>query len=241
MKACELENLLLRNMIENDTVNNTILPKVKECSDNIFDVNGDVIIVNYDIDSLGVKFNNVSGSFWVISSKLNSLEILPAYVGGRVTLFGNQLESLKGFNTKGTKFIDLDDNYLTNLDGIDPNYDGHLSAKNNFLFEVPKTKKYNLDYVNNFVIGSNIKVQKNNPGNSINKANIEIAIKRFEDKFYNSEKVKKALEIKGEDFLLKFLDDVEQRNSDLDLDLSDLKGWVRISSKAENLKDILDI
>ena len=60
------------NSIKNYTIND----------DMSIDVDGDVTIYNNNQDTLPLKFNNVSGDFILISTRLISLKGCPNYIGG---------------------------------------------------------------------------------------------------------------------------------------------------------------
>ncbi len=69
---------------------------IKINTDLSIDVEGDVDLSDMNLKKLPLKFNNVSGSFWVTNNELETLEGSPQWVGGDYFVYGNNLKNLEG-------------------------------------------------------------------------------------------------------------------------------------------------
>lgn len=83
--------------------------------DGSIDVNGDVRFFDLRYYQIPVKFRNVSGSFEIIASVVQSLKNSPEYVGGDFIVSGNDISSLEGAPKKIEGDFDCSGNPLTNF------------------------------------------------------------------------------------------------------------------------------
>jgi hypothetical protein len=93
--------------IENYTIN----------TDGSIDVADDVMLSEYDLDTLPLKFNKVSGSFYCNKNNLTSLEGCPKEVGLHFNCMNNSITSLIGCPTIVNGFFMCKSNHLTSLEG----------------------------------------------------------------------------------------------------------------------------
>ena len=142
--AKDIDAICKKYLIKNYTIN----------SDGTIDVNGDVNLIDMNLDKLPLKFNKVTGSFKCGNNQLTSLEGSPKEVGGRFNCYDNQLISLVGapkwvggnfycgnnqlITLRGaTKEVGRDfncvGNSLTSLEGAPEIVGGNFSCNNNKL------------------------------------------------------------------------------------------------------------
>jgi len=92
--------------IEDYTINN----------DGSIDVDGDVILMEFDLQKIPIKFNNVTGTFNCSYNRLTSLKNAPKYVGEVFTCQSNCLTSLEGFPISVGEVVVAYDNEFSSID-----------------------------------------------------------------------------------------------------------------------------
>ncbi|WP_331139941.1 hypothetical protein [Flavobacterium sp.] len=84
--------------------------------DGSIDVDGDVILMEMDLQKIPIKFNNVTGTFNCSYNRLTSLENAPKYVGEVFTCQSNCLTSFEGFPISVGEVVVAFDNEFTSID-----------------------------------------------------------------------------------------------------------------------------
>jgi hypothetical protein len=84
--------------------------------DGSIDVDGDVILMEMDLQKIPIKFNNVTGTFNCSYNRLTSLENAPKYVGEVFTCQSNCLTSFEGFPISVGEVLVAFDNKFSSID-----------------------------------------------------------------------------------------------------------------------------
>lgn len=92
--------------------------------DGSIDVDGDVILMEFDLQKIPIKFNNVTGTFNCSYNRLTSLENAPKYVGEVFTCQSNCLTSFEGFPISVGEVVVAFDNEFSSVDYL-PKTKGH--------------------------------------------------------------------------------------------------------------------
>lgn len=144
------------------------------CADGSIDVDGDVYLSNKRFDYFPIQFNYVMGSFtseynklkslkgapryvkgrFCCSNNISSLEHLPEFMGGPLTLTDNELTSLVGC-PENVKSLAVYRNKLTSLEGCPVHIYGDFMCSDNpidSLLHFPKTAEGYLGIFSNTLI-----------------------------------------------------------------------------------------
>ncbi len=101
--------------------------------DGSIDVNGNVKLSCQALNSLPLKFNKVSGYFYINDNFLTNLNNCPKEVGGEFDCSGNNLTSLEGGPELVGGDYDCSFNRLTSLEGSPMDINGSLKCAYNTL------------------------------------------------------------------------------------------------------------
>jgi hypothetical protein len=104
--------------------------------DGTIDVDGDVVMSEYKLTKLPIKFGKVSGNFYCSDNKLTSLSGAPLEVGGGFSCSRNQLTSLEGSPSEVGGDFYCSFNQLTSLEGAPREVGGNFYCYNNQLISL---------------------------------------------------------------------------------------------------------
>ena len=102
-------------------------------SDGSIDVDGDVNLIDINLDKLPLRFNRIGGNFYCNNNQLTSLEGAPKEVGGFFDCRYNQLTSLEGAPKEVGGFFDCNNNKLTSLEGAPKSVGTYFNCRYNLL------------------------------------------------------------------------------------------------------------
>lgn len=106
--------------------------------DGSIDVDGEVILADFELTEIPIKFRNVYGRFDCSYNKLKSLKNSPIYVGGSFKCVHNKLKSLKYIPERIDGSIEVTSNELTSLKYVQEVVNGNFVCNKNKL----KSLKY---------------------------------------------------------------------------------------------------
>lgn len=137
----QIEDICKQYHIENYTFN----------VDNSIDVDDDVILMEFDLEKIPIKFNNVTGSFNCSYNRLTSLQNAPKYVGEVFMCAVNNLTSFEGFPISVGECVVAYDNNFTSIDYLpdsDNIYEIHVELEvqdmiSNYQMELERQKTIN--------------------------------------------------------------------------------------------------
>ncbi len=104
--------------------------------DDSIDVNGDVDLYDKNLNSLPLKFRNVSGHFSCAGNYLTSLEGAPKSVGSYFDCSNNQLTSLEGCPESVGGHFDCNNNRITTFEHLPLSIGSEFYCSENPIIEV---------------------------------------------------------------------------------------------------------
>jgi len=121
----------IRKQIIEGYLNRWVRSNYTNCSswnwndDGTVDVQGSVVIHDYNNSKLPVKFRNVSEDFYILDDRITSLEGCPDYVDKVFKVSSSSIKNLK-YSPKSVETYNIDCNSLESIEGISSEIRDHL-------------------------------------------------------------------------------------------------------------------
>jgi len=147
-----MDNTEIKKICKHFKINNFKITK-----EGIVNVDGDVNLMDMELEELPINFGIVNGTFDISCNKLTSLKGCPEYVGNHFFCNNNRLKSLEFAPKKvGNNFI-CSFNYLKSLKFSPSEINGSFFCNDNSLTDLtyaPNKINYNFYFNNNFRLKS---------------------------------------------------------------------------------------